>query len=117
MATSFPSETSSQPKFFLSPNSTNLPIRKTETFVITIVDPDAPTPQDPSASQYLHYIGSGFTVASKSTTSPQLVSSKDALVEFAPPSPPSGSDPHRYATPFLSYLPTLPTRSDTSTVM
>ncbi|KAJ3575826.1 hypothetical protein NP233_g836 [Leucocoprinus birnbaumii] len=71
------------------------------TWVITIVDPDALTPQDPSIAQFLHFIGQGFIVDNslapnrgKNTVSLTNVSS--ALVEFFHPSPPAGSDPHRY---------------------
>jgi len=69
-------------------------------WVITIVDPDAPTPQNPNNSQFLHFIGQDFKVDTASrvalTNVTGLTNHSQALVEFFPPSPPAGSDPHRY---------------------
>ena len=68
--------------------------------MITIVDPDALTPQNPSVAQFLHFIGQGFVVDHSEVLegvegSVQLANVSSALVEFFHPSPPAGSDPHR----------------------
>ncbi|KAH9482771.1 OV-16 antigen [Psilocybe cubensis] len=62
-------------------------------FVVVIVDPDAPTPQNPNVSEFLHFLGGDFTAGS---TSGLLSNNSPALAEFFPPTPPVGSDPHRY---------------------
>ncbi|KAF8812284.1 PEBP-like protein [Phlegmacium glaucopus] len=83
-------QTAIEPKFSLGTSSAALP---TTPFVLVIVDPDAPTPQAPTLADFLHFLGGGFTVDS---TTRQLTNNTAALMEFFPPSPPAGSDPHRY---------------------
>lgn len=61
-------------------------------FVIAAVDPDAPTPQDPTNAQIRHFLGGNFTP----NTSGLLSNSTPALSEFRQPTPPAGSDAHRY---------------------
>ncbi|KAF8969487.1 phosphatidylethanolamine-binding protein [Flammula alnicola] len=63
------------------------------TFVVVIVDPDALTPQNPNEREFLHFTGGNFTVDSSTGA---LSNSTPALIEFFPPTPPAGSDPHRY---------------------
>ncbi|KAF9000247.1 PEBP-like protein [Cyathus striatus] len=70
--------------------------KTTGPYVAVMVDPDAPTPQDPSVSQVRHFLASNFYGVE--------FPSGQLLVNFtAPPSPwfqpapPAGSDPHRYA--------------------
>jgi phosphatidylethanolamine-binding protein (PEBP) family uncharacterized protein len=66
--------------------------------VIAIVDPDALTPQNPSEAEFLHFIGQGFVVDNSNQRegcAVQVKNATDALVEFFPPTPPAGSDPHR----------------------
>ncbi|KAF9568956.1 PEBP-like protein [Agrocybe pediades] len=73
-------------------NTSNSSDANTTAWVVALVDPDAPTPQNRSISQFLHFLGGDFTVDGSgllSNTSP-------ALMEFTPPAPPPGSDPHRY---------------------
>lgn len=62
------------------------------TFVVIMVDPDAPTPQMPNVSEFLHFLGGDFTADS---TTGLLSNSSPALMEFFSPTPPPGSDPHR----------------------
>ncbi|PPQ77439.1 hypothetical protein CVT25_011021 [Psilocybe cyanescens] len=62
-------------------------------FVVVLLDPDAPTPQNPNVSEFLHFLGGDFSADS---TSGLLSNSTPALMEFFPPTPPPGSDPHRY---------------------
>lgn len=61
-------------------------------FVVTIVDPDAPTPQNRSISQFLHFLGGDFIA---DPTTGLLANSSPNLMEFMGPAPPAGSDPHR----------------------
>ncbi|KAK1231825.1 hypothetical protein PQX77_005039 [Marasmius sp. AFHP31] len=83
-------QTSSAPQFFLRANETlpgNAP------YVLAIVDPDAPTPQNTSISQFRHFLGGGFRVDNSTS---ELKNTTAALSDFTPPTPPDGSDPHRY---------------------
>jgi len=70
-----------------------------ETFVVAMVDPDAPTPQAPTNSQIRHFLGGNFKLAgppsSRGVGTP-LVNSTPALSEYRQPTPPNTSDPHRY---------------------
>jgi len=61
-------------------------------FVIATVDPDAPTPQDPTSAQIRHFLGGNFTP----DRSGLLSNSTPAISEFRQPTPPAGSDAHRY---------------------
>lgn len=63
-----------------------------KTFLIAKVDPDAPTPQDPSVSQIRHFVAPDFRLGLRSTT---LVNRTGALSDYVGPAPPAGSDPHR----------------------
>jgi len=92
-------ETDQPPQWSLSSHDKNLASSKS-TWVVTIVDPDALTPQNPSIAQFLHFIGQGFVVDHSKVlkgveNSVQLTNVSSALVEFFHPSPPAGSDPHR----------------------
>ncbi|KAJ7274229.1 PEBP-like protein [Mycena rebaudengoi] len=60
-------------------------------FVIAAVDPDAPTPQTPTSAQIRHFLGGNFV-----NRGGRLVNSTAAVSEFRQPTPPAGSDAHRY---------------------
>jgi hypothetical protein len=86
-------ETADEPMFFLdtSESDSNMDM-SLSTFVLIIVDPDAPTPQMPNISEFLHFVGGDFMADS---TTGLLSNSSPALMEFFSPTPPPGSDPHR----------------------
>ncbi|KAF8204790.1 phosphatidylethanolamine-binding protein [Pholiota molesta] len=87
-------QTADEPMFFLdtSESDSNMDM-SLSTFVLIIVDPDAPTPQMPNISEFLHFVGGDFMADS---TTGLLSNSSPALMEFFSPTPPPGSDPHRY---------------------
>ncbi|KAJ7171252.1 PEBP-like protein [Mycena filopes] len=60
-------------------------------FVVATVDPDAPTPQAPTEAQIRHFLGGNFI-----NEGGRLVNSTPAISEFLQPTPPAGSDAHRY---------------------
>ncbi|KAG6876350.1 hypothetical protein C0992_013286 [Termitomyces sp. T32_za158] len=66
-------------------------------FVIATVDPDAPTPQDPTSAQIRHFLGPNFFPPQDTTSRDEpLTNRTPALSEFLQPTPPAGSDAHRY---------------------
>ncbi|KAJ7095724.1 PEBP-like protein [Mycena belliarum] len=60
-------------------------------FVVAMIDPDAPTPQSPSSAQIRHFLGGDFV-----NRGGLLVNSTPAISQFLQPTPPAGSDAHRY---------------------
>ncbi|KAJ7643975.1 phosphatidylethanolamine-binding protein, partial [Roridomyces roridus] len=60
-------------------------------FVVATLDPDALTPQDPTLAQIRHFLGGNFH-----NEGGLLVNSTPAISEFLQPTPPAGSDAHRY---------------------
>ncbi|KAJ7600605.1 PEBP-like protein [Mycena floridula] len=61
-------------------------------FVVAMVDPDAPTPQTPTEAQIRHFLGSDFHANALG----QLKNNTPAISDFLQPTPPAGSDAHRY---------------------
>ncbi|KXN88546.1 OV-16 antigen [Leucoagaricus sp. SymC.cos] len=61
-------------------------------FVVAVVDPDAPTPQDPTSAQIRHFLGGNFVKGNGGL----LSNSTPAISNFLQPTPPAGSDAHRY---------------------
>jgi len=92
-------QTMNEPTFSLVANTSiqisNIP------YVMALVDPDAPTPQNASMAQFLHFLGGDFAGTTSGDVTP-LTNSSAALMDFVSPAPPAGSDPHRYV--FLVYL-------------
>ncbi|KAJ7677470.1 PEBP-like protein [Mycena rosella] len=78
-------DTAGPPKFHVVGNVGSGP------FVVATVDPDAPTPQDPTSAQIRHFLAGNFF-----NHGGLLVNSTPALSEFLQPTPPAGSDAHRY---------------------
>ncbi|KAJ7723841.1 PEBP-like protein [Mycena maculata] len=60
-------------------------------FVVATVDPDAPTPQDPTSAQIRHFLGGNFF-----NHGSLLVNNTPAVSNFLQPTPPAGSPAHRY---------------------
>lgn len=99
--------TQSAPQLFLPANST-FPSNGTQpaTFIILMVDPDAPSPQDNSRGEILHWLQPGVRLsrsieptAGPNGTQLAMLSATDtntaAIVPYAGPAPPSVG-PHRY---------------------
>ncbi|KAF8509998.1 phosphatidylethanolamine-binding protein, partial [Hysterangium stoloniferum] len=66
-----------------------------ETFVVAMVDPDAPTPQNPTSSQIRHFLGGDFKLEHQVGIGAVLVNNTPALTEYHQPTPPNTSDAHR----------------------
>jgi len=67
----------------------------TDAFVVAMVDLDAPTPQTPTSAQIRHFLGGDFH-PTPGIGSERLVNTTAAISGFLQPTPPAGSDPHRY---------------------
>ena len=66
-----------------------------QTFVLAMVDPDAPTPQNPTAAQIRHLLAPNMTLNGSLADGAVLVNNTPAISNFLRPTPPAGSDPHR----------------------
>ncbi|BFZ53874.1 hypothetical protein PYCC9005_000905 [Savitreella phatthalungensis] len=62
-------------------------------YTVAMVDPDAPTPQNASSSQIRHWLVSNVAPSSQLTN---ISLTANVLSGWRSPSPPAGSDPHRY---------------------
>ncbi|KAI0720274.1 phosphatidylethanolamine-binding protein [Cerioporus squamosus] len=67
-----------------------------QTFVLAMVDPDAPTPQNPTVAQIRHLLAPNITLNGSLASGALLVNNSPAISDFQRPTPPAGSDPHRY---------------------
>ncbi|KAF8599416.1 PEBP-like protein [Ceratobasidium sp. AG-I] len=69
-------------------------------YVVVIVDPDAPSRANPTVSQIRHLLAANFTVSDvRSNFVPRsllLQNSTAAINNYIPPTPPAGSGAHRY---------------------
>ncbi|CDO76552.1 hypothetical protein BN946_scf184982.g11 [Trametes cinnabarina] len=74
----------------------NLTRELQQTFVLAMVDPDAPTPQNPTAAQIRHLLAPGIQANGSVASGAALVNNTPAISDFLRPTPPAGSDPHRY---------------------
>ncbi|KAG6821539.1 hypothetical protein H0H93_000048 [Arthromyces matolae] len=93
-------QTATEPSFSLGSNDTTSLVD--ETFILVIVDPDAPSSDGTGTTEFLHFLGGNFSVDPTSPDSTTLVNQSAALLEFFPPSPPAGDPPHRSASHIFS---------------
>jgi len=61
-------------------------------FVVAIVDPDAPTPENPANGPVRHFLGGDFVLKDDGVT---LKNNTPAITEYVEPNPADGSQPHR----------------------
>jgi large subunit ribosomal protein L35 len=66
--------TKSEPKIKLN-------LEKDKYYTIMMVDPDAPSKENPKYKYFLHWL---------------IINTNDKIIDFMPPSPPIGSGLHRY---------------------
>ncbi|KAJ7660186.1 PEBP-like protein [Mycena polygramma] len=60
-------------------------------FVVAMVDPDTPTPEDPNLAQVRHFLAGDFHLRDDC-----LFNTTPAVSDFLQPAPPAGSSAHRY---------------------
>ncbi|KAI0692726.1 PEBP-like protein [Cytidiella melzeri] len=66
-------------------------------FVVATVDPDAPTPQSPTSAQIRHFLSGDFVLTPGFPFEDRrLVNLTAPLSQWLQPTPPAGSDAHRY---------------------
>ncbi|KAK7424137.1 hypothetical protein QQZ08_008743 [Neonectria magnoliae] len=63
-------------------------------YLLLLIDPDAPTPDDPRFAFWRHWVLSGLQPASADGQS--VKQAKDALTKYLGPDPKDDSKPHRY---------------------
>ncbi|KAG6828928.1 hypothetical protein H0H87_000355 [Tephrocybe sp. NHM501043] len=64
-------------------------------FVVAVIDPDAPTPENPITSQIRHFLGGNFNCSSENNTPRSLVNATAAITEYTHPTLPTDSAAHR----------------------
>ncbi|KAM0228502.1 hypothetical protein ACHAPO_010703 [Fusarium lateritium] len=72
-------------------------LKKHATYVVVLTDPDAPSRDDPKWSEFCHWIATGTSISSSTTSKHHL---KD-LVKYKAPAPPPKTGKHRYV--FLAF--------------
>ncbi|KAJ7846894.1 PEBP-like protein [Mycena olivaceomarginata] len=95
-------QTADEPKFVLTVSNTTSV--STAEFVIALVDPDAPTPQNTSLGQFRHFLGAGYRWNADTGV---LTNSTAAPTEWFSPRPPSGlgsASPDDFASKVSSIL-------------
>ncbi|KAL0955848.1 hypothetical protein HGRIS_002050 [Hohenbuehelia grisea] len=89
-------QTALKPQFYLNTTSSSL---LNDTFVLVMIDPDAPSPQNHTFSNVRHMLGGSFRVngtTSAITNGTLLTNTTATITDFLAPGPLPGSDPHRY---------------------
>ncbi|KAI0750957.1 phosphatidylethanolamine-binding protein [Daedaleopsis nitida] len=76
--------------------TSNMTTFAAQTFVLAMVDPDAPTPQAPTSAQIRHLLAPNISLNGSAAEGALLVNNTPAISDFLRPTPPAGSDPHRY---------------------
>ncbi|KAI0761434.1 PEBP-like protein [Irpex lacteus] len=70
-------------------------------FVVATVDPDAPTPQDPTSAQIRHFLGGNFALSPGALVGQRPLNNLTVPVSnWLQPTPPAGSDAHRQPRDF-----------------
>ncbi|KAF9068630.1 PEBP-like protein [Rhodocollybia butyracea] len=82
-------DTAGPPSFAIGGEAGNGP------FVVAAIDPDAPTPQDPTDAEIRHFLGGNFFTL-RGGEPERLTNTTPAISEFRQPTPPVGSPAHRY---------------------
>jgi len=84
-------QTTNRPVFSLAFSNSSL---ASGTFVIAMVDPDAPTPATSMGVQFRHMMAGDLTLSGGNGSA--LTNSTPALTDYETPGPPAGSPAHRY---------------------
>lgn len=93
--------TSQQPALAVNPAAYQSVADYNGNYVILMVDPDAPSPDNPTRRFILHWLAANVTQGTAEAQAPlagqrALTNSTPALVPYRPPMPPTNSSAHRY---------------------
>jgi phosphatidylethanolamine-binding protein (PEBP) family uncharacterized protein len=74
-------------------------------YTIAMTDPDAPSRDNPEWSEMCHWIATGVSLSSSSSSSEKIHATKKLkdIMEYKPPGPPAKTGKHRYV--FLVFAP------------
>ncbi|KAI0572788.1 Phospholipid-binding protein [Pyrenophora tritici-repentis] len=87
------SQVKEQPKISISnppPTSSNL------TYTFMMIDPDAPTPDDPKFGYWRHWVVTSIPSSSATASPDDITASGTTLTQYLAPGPKDESGPHRY---------------------
>ncbi|KAE8827260.1 hypothetical protein PTNB85_08613 [Pyrenophora teres f. teres] len=86
------SEVKEQPKISICnpPTSSNL------TYTFMMIDPDAPTPDDPKFAYWRHWVVTSIPPSSVTASPEDITASGTTLTQYLAPGPKDESGPHRY---------------------
>lgn len=86
------SQVKEQPKVTISgsPTSSNL------TYTFMMIDPDAPTPDDPKFAYWRHWVVTSIPPPSATTSPDDIITRGTTLTQYLAPGPKDESGPHRY---------------------
>lgn len=70
-------------------------------YIVVMIDPDAPSASSPTAANYLHFVKTGLRIGSNAATNNATAGNSTAgnsidALPYLPPGPPEGTGPHRY---------------------
>ncbi|KAI5459350.1 phosphatidylethanolamine-binding protein [Mariannaea sp. PMI_226] len=88
-----PHECRSAPTISFGPEA-DPAVNNDTSYLIMLIDPDAPTPEDPKFAFWRHWIQPGFRPSNGEA--PSTTTAQPALTEYFGPAPPDYSKPHRY---------------------
>jgi phosphatidylethanolamine-binding protein (PEBP) family uncharacterized protein len=86
------SQVSEQPTISISAPSTSSPVIHT----FMMIDPDAPTPDDPKFAYWRHWVVSGILSPSATTSPDDITTRGKTVTPYLAPGPKDESGPHRY---------------------
>ena len=66
------------------------------TYTFMMIDPDAPTPDDPKFAYWRHWVVTSIPSPSASASSDDIIASGTTLTQYLAPGPKDESGPHRY---------------------
>jgi len=102
-----PDDLQDSPKIELNDDPTSSTHRKSSKmkYTIALTDPDAPSRDNPEWSEMCHWIATGVSVSSDSSSSERVYATKKLkdVIDYKPPGPPPKTGKHRYV--FLAFAP------------
>jgi phosphatidylethanolamine-binding protein (PEBP) family uncharacterized protein len=72
------------------------PASSASTYTFMMIDPDAPTPDDPKFGYWRHWVVSAISLPSETTSSDDITARGTTLTPYLAPGPKDESGPHRY---------------------